>query len=124
VETTAEGKGVPACLEGGCLDLTAVDSDASARQTEVTVMCHHERRNAMPLLNVKVIGSVFSPEQKSEMISRLTETMVEFEGEGMRGVTWVVVEEVQSGDWGIGGQALRTEDVKALQDTAPEFARR
>jgi 4-oxalocrotonate tautomerase len=32
----------------------------------------------------------------------------------MRGVTWVVVEEVQSGDWGIGSKALTTQDVKAL----------
>lgn len=78
----------------------------------------------MPLLNVKVIEGVFSPEQKQEMIARLTETMVEIEGENMRGVTWVVVEEVQSGDWGIGGQALRTEDVKALQGTAPELVSR
>jgi 4-oxalocrotonate tautomerase len=62
----------------------------------------------MPLLNVKVIEGVFSPEQKQEMIARLTETMVEIEGERMRGVTWVVIDEVQSGDWGIGGQALRT----------------
>ena len=38
--------------------------------------------------------------------------MVEIEGENMRGVTWVVVEEVKSGDWAIGGKALSTEDVK------------
>ena len=43
-----------------------------------------------------------------------TDTMVEIEGENMRGVTWVVVEEVKSGEWGIGGQALTTEDVQAL----------
>jgi 4-oxalocrotonate tautomerase len=78
----------------------------------------------MPLLNVKVIEGVFSPEQKQEMIARLTETMVAIEGEGMRGVTWVVIDEVQSGDWGIGGQALRTEDVKALQGTTPELISR
>ena len=78
----------------------------------------------MPLVNVKVIEGVFSPEQKQEMIARLTETMVEIEGENMRGVTWVVVEEVQSGDWGIGGQALRTADVKALQSAAPELVSR
>jgi 4-oxalocrotonate tautomerase len=78
----------------------------------------------MPLLNVKVIEGVFSPEQKQEMISRLTETMVEIEGESMRGVTWVVIDEVQSGDWGIGGQALRTEDVKALQGAAPQVVSR
>ncbi|MGH2614996.1 MAG: tautomerase family protein [Thermomicrobiales bacterium] len=78
----------------------------------------------MPLLNVKVIEGVFSAEQKQEMIARLTETMVEIEGENMRGVTWVVVEEVQSGDWGIGGQVLRTEDVKALQGAEPELVSR
>ena len=33
----------------------------------------------------------------------------------MRGVTWVIVEEVKSGDWAIGGNPLTTEDVKALQ---------
>ena len=69
----------------------------------------------MPLVNVKVIEGVFSKEQKRQMIARLTDTMVAIEGEAMRGVTWVVVEEIQSGDWGIGGQALRTEDVQALQ---------
>lgn len=74
----------------------------------------------MPLLSVKLIEGVFSAEQKHQMITRLTETMVEIEGENMRGVTWVVVEEVQSGDWGIGGQALRTEDVKALQGVTAE----
>jgi 4-oxalocrotonate tautomerase len=44
--------------------------------------------------------------------------MVAIEGEPMRGVTWVVVEEVGSGDWGIGGKALTTADVKALAATA------
>ena len=78
----------------------------------------------MPLLNVKVIEGVFSSAQKQEMISRLTDTMVAIEGESMRGVTWVVIEEVQSGDWGIGGQPLRTEDVQALQATTPEPALR
>jgi 4-oxalocrotonate tautomerase len=37
----------------------------------------------------------------------------------MRGVTWVVVEEVNSGDWGIGGQPLTTAAVKALAAGAP-----
>jgi 4-oxalocrotonate tautomerase len=32
----------------------------------------------------------------------------------MRGVTWVLVEEVKSGQWAIGGQPLSTADVKAL----------
>jgi 4-oxalocrotonate tautomerase len=68
----------------------------------------------MPLINVKVIEDVFSPEQKREIVERLTDAMVSIEGENMRGVTWVVVEDVRSGEWGIGGNALTTEDVKAL----------
>jgi 4-oxalocrotonate tautomerase len=68
----------------------------------------------VPMINVKVIQGVFDAEQKREMITRLTDAMVSIEGENMRSVTWVVVEEVNSGDWGIGGQALTTEDVQAL----------
>jgi len=73
----------------------------------------------MPFLNVKLVEGVFDTAQKQEMISKLTETMVSIEGENMRGVTWVVVEEVASGEWGIGGNALTTADVKALAAGAP-----
>lgn len=68
----------------------------------------------MPLVNVKLIEGVFTPTQKQEMIRKLTDTMVSIEGENMRSVTSVVIEEVKSGDWGIGGNPLTTEDVKAL----------
>jgi 4-oxalocrotonate tautomerase len=37
----------------------------------------------------------------------------------MRSVTWCVVEDVESGDWGIGGQPLTTRDVKALAAGVP-----
>jgi 4-oxalocrotonate tautomerase len=68
----------------------------------------------MPFLNVRVIEGVFTPAQKQEMIRKLTDTMVSIEGEQMRSVTWVVIDEVKSGDWGIGGKPLTTDDVKAL----------
>ena len=68
----------------------------------------------MPLINVKLIEGVFSPAQKQEMIRRLTDAMVAVEGEAMRSVTWVAIEEVKSGDWGLGGKPLTTADVKAL----------
>ena len=69
----------------------------------------------MPFVNVKVIKGVFTPDQKREMITKLTDTMVGIEGESMRQVTWVAIEEVDSGDWGIGGHGLTTQDVKDLQ---------
>lgn len=68
----------------------------------------------MPLINVKVIEGVFSADQKTQIIRNLTNAMVEIEGEGMRGVTWTVIEEVRSGDWGIGGKPLASADVRAL----------
>ena len=73
----------------------------------------------MPLINVKLIEDVFTSEQKGQIVERLTDAMVSIEGENMRGVTWVVVDEVHSGDWGIGGRALTTEDVRALAVGAP-----
>jgi 4-oxalocrotonate tautomerase len=48
--------------------------------------------------------------------------MVEIEGENLRPVTWVIVEEVKSGDWGIGGNGLTAADVHALQSQAPAAA--
>jgi len=68
----------------------------------------------MPFVNIKIIEGVFSNDQKQQMIEKVTDAMVAIEGENMRPVTWVVVEEVMSGDWGIGGKGYTTEMVKAL----------
>src|SRR3954454_7514290 len=68
----------------------------------------------MPLVQVKVLEGVFSDAQKREMIRKLTDAMVSIEGEPLREVTWVVVEEVGSGNWGMGGRAVTTGDVKAM----------
>ena len=73
----------------------------------------------MPLVNVKLIEGVFDEAQKREMIEKLTETMVEIEGENMRGVTFVVIDETKSGDWGIGGQPMTTEAVRAIAAGVP-----
>jgi 4-oxalocrotonate tautomerase len=76
----------------------------------------------MPLIQVKLIEEVFTPTQKKEIIAKLTDAMVSIEGENMRPVTWVVIEEVRSGEWGIGGQAMTTEDVRALAGGKSEVA--
>jgi len=68
----------------------------------------------MPLINVKMVEGVWSAQQKRQMIEKLTEAMVSIEGEGMRSVTWVVLEEVSSGDWGIAGRPLTTENVREM----------
>jgi len=72
----------------------------------------------MPLIQVKVIEGVFTEAQKREMIKKITDTMVSIEGENLRQVTFVVVEEVKSGDWGIGGKAMTTTAVKASRQAS------
>lgn len=69
----------------------------------------------MPIVNVKLIEDVFTPQQKREMIEKLTEAMIEIEGESMRGVTMVYIEDVKQGDWGIGGKCMTASDVHELQ---------
>lgn len=73
----------------------------------------------MPLVNVKLIEGVFTRTQKDQMIRKITDAMISIEGENMRPVTWVVIEEVTSGDWGIGGSPLTTGAVKELAAGKP-----
>lgn len=68
----------------------------------------------MPLINVKLIEGVFSENQKRTIAEKLTDAMVAIEGETLRPVTWVVIEEVKGGDWAIGGKTLAAADVKAM----------
>ncbi len=68
----------------------------------------------MPLIQVHTIKGVFTPEMKKQVIEKVTDAMVEIEGENLRGLTWVTVNEIDSGDWGIGGQPLTAESVTAL----------
>lgn len=68
----------------------------------------------MPLINVRLIEGVFTPEQKKEMQEKLTDVMVAIEGEHMRPFTVVIVDEVPSGQWAYGGKPVTTEQVKAM----------
>lgn len=68
----------------------------------------------MPLVTIDVIKNVFSAEQKAEIITKVTDTMVGIEGEALRGVTWVRIVEIEEGDWAIGGQMLTAGAVQAM----------
>jgi 4-oxalocrotonate tautomerase len=68
----------------------------------------------MPLVDIQLIRGVFSPDQKKLMIQKVTDAMVAVEGETMRPVTWVRVQEIESGEWAIGGSPLTASDVKAM----------
>jgi 4-oxalocrotonate tautomerase len=68
----------------------------------------------MPLVTIDVIKGVFTPQQKQQMIEKVTAAMIDVEGEGMRPVTWVRIAEFESGDWAIGGRRLAAGDVHAM----------
>jgi len=68
----------------------------------------------MPLVTIDVIKDVFTPQQKRQLIEKVTAAMIEVEGEGMRPVTWVRINEFAGGDWAIGGRTLKATDVHAL----------
>ncbi|MEO6382506.1 MAG: tautomerase family protein [Nitrobacter sp.] len=79
-----------------------------------SVGSHNPEETVMPLVDIQLIKGVFTPEQKKSMISKVTEAMVAIEGEPMRQVTWVRIQEVESGQWAIGGKALTADAVKAM----------
>ncbi len=68
----------------------------------------------MPLITIDVIKDVFTPDQKADMIAQVTDAMIAVEGEAMRPVTWVKINEIAQGDWAIGGQQLGAADVHAM----------
>lgn len=68
----------------------------------------------MPMVNIEVIKDVFTPRQKRDLIEKVTDAMVSVEGEALRGVTWVRIQEYEQGDWAIGGKPLGAADVQAL----------
>lgn len=69
----------------------------------------------MPLITVKLIEDVFTPQQKRQMIEKLTETMIEIEGENLRSHTLVIIEDIKQGDWAVGGKTMTAKDVHQLQ---------
>jgi 4-oxalocrotonate tautomerase len=68
----------------------------------------------MPLVTIDIIKDVFTSTQKRHLIERVTDAMVAVEGEALRGVTWVRINEVEQGDWGIGGKLIDADAVHAM----------
>lgn len=68
----------------------------------------------MPLVNVKIMEGVFTPKQKQDIVRKVTDAMVSVEGENMRSLTLVMIEEIKSGDWAVGGKSFTNVDVKAI----------
>jgi 4-oxalocrotonate tautomerase len=66
----------------------------------------------MPLIQVKLIEGVYSYAKKEEIIKKLTDTVISIEGRSLRPLTWVLIQEVKSADFGIGGKEIATYDIR------------
>lgn len=68
----------------------------------------------MPLVQIKGVSGYLSQDQKAEMIRKVTEAVLSIEGEGLRPVTWVIVEDVPTGQWGVGGEIATVEMLRDM----------
>jgi 4-oxalocrotonate tautomerase len=68
----------------------------------------------MPLINVKVMENVLTDGQKHAIATRITDTFADVVGEPARPLTWVIIEDVRTGQLVIGGDPITTEAVKDL----------
>ena len=68
----------------------------------------------MPLAQIRGVSGYLTPKQKNELIEKVTDAIVSVEGEGLRPVTWVLIDDVPEGQWGIGGKPVSAQDVRSL----------
>ncbi len=71
----------------------------------------------MPFVNVKVVRGVMTDAERGRLIERITDAVVEVFARGheeLRPHIWVVVEEVEPGQWGAGGKTVDLEAVQRL----------
>jgi 4-oxalocrotonate tautomerase family enzyme len=73
----------------------------------------------MPLIHIRVLEGALTEEQRKEMISRVSEVVAEIEArpypkEKLLPHTWCIIDEVTPAKWGLGGQPLSLETLKAL----------
>jgi 4-oxalocrotonate tautomerase len=73
----------------------------------------------MPFIDVKVLEGVFSDDEKLTIAQGMTEAFINVAGEAARPVTVVVIEDVPSGQWTIGSNALTTAGVREMLGRVP-----
>jgi 4-oxalocrotonate tautomerase len=76
----------------------------------------------MPYINCRVMEGVLDEDQKAEIAERITETFASVVGEPVRGLTWVVIDDISSGQLTIGGRPITTEGVNQILGGAPASA--
>jgi len=62
----------------------------------------------MPFIQVNIVEGVLPADKKRELIAALTDAVAKVGGEGFRPMTRCIIQEIKSGDWGVGGKVLTT----------------
>jgi 4-oxalocrotonate tautomerase len=64
-----------------------------------------KEETAMPYVNIKITKEGASPEQKAKLIKGVTELLSDVLGKNPQ-TTVVVIDEVETDNWGIGGESV------------------
>ena len=76
----------------------------------------------MPFITVRTVKGALNEEEKARIQEQITNKMVEVEGGGnpdFRQHVWVLIEEVEGGNWSIGGVTPSAEMIQAMKQAAP-----
>ena len=73
----------------------------------------------MPIIDVKVMEKVLSADEKQAIAKGITDVFASTVGEAARAVTWVIIQDVTSGQWTMGGDPVTTDGVLQLLDRSP-----
>ena len=73
----------------------------------------------MPYINCRVMEGVLTDDEKAEIAESITETFASVVGEPVRGLTWVVIDDMSTGHLTIGGRPVTTEGVKQILAGSP-----
>lgn len=68
----------------------------------------------MPLIEVKTFRNELNQTQSRDLIAKITDAVTEVTSDKLRDVTWVIIEEIGDGLWGVGGHPLGLDDVKNI----------
>lgn len=68
----------------------------------------------LPIVQINGVGGSLTRKRRQEMIRKVTDAVHSVDGERLRPVTWVTIEDIRPGAWGGGGQPATDEDLRSL----------
>lgn len=73
----------------------------------------------MPFINIRTMKGALTSNQKEEIHQRITDLMVEIEGQGneiFRQFVWVMIEEEDPENWSVGGNQVSLEMLNSIRE--------